>query len=97
MSYSKVLKKFAMAALIAAVASTGTAALPVTTVTAIAGTKSTTKSAIIADGWYYIKNVYSQKYVEVTNAKDSNGANVAQYQGNGNNCQKWYVRNLGNN
>ncbi len=52
---------------------------------------------LISNGWYYIKNVNSQKYVEVANGTDKNGANVQQYQGNGNNCQKWYLTNLGNN
>ncbi len=55
------------------------------------------ESILISDGWYYIKNVNSQKYVEVANANDSNGANVQQYQGNGHACQKWYVTNKGNN
>ena len=58
---------------------------------------SSSTSNLISDGWYYIKNVNSQKYVEVANANDSNGANVQQYQGNGNACQKWYVTNKGNN
>lgn len=52
---------------------------------------------LLADGWYYIKNVNSQKYVEVANANDSNGANVQQYQGNGHPCQRWYLTNLGDN
>ncbi|MBR1445410.1 MAG: RICIN domain-containing protein, partial [Firmicutes bacterium] len=55
------------------------------------------EATLINDGWYYIKNINSQKYVEVANANDSNGANVQQYEGNGNACQKWYVTNLGNN
>ncbi|SFG12413.1 Pectate lyase [Lachnospiraceae bacterium C7] len=54
-------------------------------------------SNILSNGWYYIKNINSQKYVEVTNGKDANGANVAQFQGNDSSCQKWYVTNLGNN
>lgn len=58
---------------------------------------SSSEETLINDGWYYIKNVNSQKYVEVVNADDRNGANVQQYQGNGNACQKWYVTNKGNN
>lgn len=58
---------------------------------------SSSTSNLISDGWYYIKNVNSQKYVEVVNANDQNGANVQQYSGNGNACQKWYVTNKGNN
>lgn len=54
-------------------------------------------SNYISDGWYYIKNINSQKYLDVSGAKDYNGANVIQYQGNGKANQKWYVRNLGNN
>ncbi|WP_423831696.1 RICIN domain-containing protein [Streptococcus equinus] len=50
----------------------------------------------IADGWYYIKNINSQKYLEVTDGKDANGANVQQFSGNGYPCQKWYVKNVGN-
>lgn len=54
-------------------------------------------STLIPDGWYYIKNVNSQKYVEVAGGVDANGVNVQQYEGNGLSCQKWYVHNLGNN
>ena len=54
-------------------------------------------SDYISDGWYYIKNINSQKYIDVAGGKDVNGANVIQYQGNGGANQKWYVRNLGNN
>ncbi|MDE6835016.1 MAG: RICIN domain-containing protein [Ruminococcus sp.] len=54
-------------------------------------------SNYISDGWYYIKNINSQKYIDVAGAKGVNGANVIQYQGNGGSNQKWYVKNLGNN
>lgn len=54
-------------------------------------------SDYISDGWYYIKNINSQKYLDVSGAKDYNGANVIQYKGNGAKNQKWYVKNLGNN
>ena len=46
-------------------------------------------STLIPDGWYYIKNVNSQKYVEVAGGVDANGVNVQQYEGNGLSCQKW--------
>ena len=59
--------------------------------------KAEAASNIISDGWYYIKNINSQMYVDVANASDTNGANVQQYTGNGNACQKWYVTNLGSN
>ena len=58
-------------------------------------TTSSLQTGYIADGWYYIKNVNSQKYVEVADGKDENGANVQQYQGNGYPCQRWYVTNVG--
>ena len=54
-------------------------------------------SNYISDGWYYIKNVNSQKYLDVSGKKDADGSNVIQYKGNGGNNQKWYVTNLGNN
>ncbi|SDH99467.1 Right handed beta helix region [Pseudobutyrivibrio sp. 49] len=54
-------------------------------------------STLIPNGWYYIKNVSSQKYVEVAGGKDANGANVQQYQGIGNASQRWYVSNVGDN
>lgn len=65
--------------------------------TGTAGTSSNTSNYSIPDGWYYIKNVNSQKYLDVSGKNDSDGANVIQYQGNGSTNQKWYVRNLGNN
>ena len=58
---------------------------------------STTESNYLADGWYYIKNINSQKYVEVVDGIDANGANVQQFTGNGYSCQKWYLTNQGNN
>ena len=58
---------------------------------------SMASSNYISDGWYYIKNINSQKYLDVSGKKDSNGSNVIQYKGNGGNNQKWYIRNIGNN
>lgn len=54
-------------------------------------------STYIKDGWYYIKNINSQKYIDVAGKKDYDGANIVQYTGNGGNNQRWYVTNLGNN
>ncbi len=77
-----------------------TVALALTTVTTLSSfgmVQVEAASNIIADGWYYIKNINSQMYVDVAGANDSNGANIQQYTGNGNDCQKWYVTNLGSN
>ncbi len=62
-----------------------------------AGSSSDTSNYSIPDGWYCIKNVNSQKYLDVSGKEDFDGANVIQYQGNGSINQKWYVKNLGNN
>ncbi|WP_368394931.1 RICIN domain-containing protein [Streptococcus gallolyticus] len=51
----------------------------------------------LADGWYYLKNINSQKYLDVSGKRDADGSNVIQYSGNGGDNQKWYVTNLGNN
>ena len=78
----------AVAATLCLAVSSMTAAMPLTSFAA---------SNYISDGWYYIKNVNSQKYLDVAGKKDANGTNVIQYQGTGGDNQKWYVRNLGNN
>lgn len=54
-------------------------------------------SNYINDGWYYIKNINSQKYLDVAGKSDADGTNVIQYTGNGGYNQRWYVTNLGNN
>lgn len=73
----------------------------VTVVATIGATANVQKveaaSTILKDGWYYIKNVNSQLYLDVTNGQDANGANVQQWTGNGYPCQKWYVTNKGSN
>lgn len=46
----------------------------------------------VADGWYYIKNVNAQKYLQATGSGES-GQNVELGSGNGSNAQKWYVTN----
>lgn len=58
---------------------------------------SNSSSYVIQDGWYYIKNVNSQLYVEVQNDDDSNFGNVCQGTGTGDERQRWYVTNLGDN
>jgi len=58
---------------------------------------STSSSNLIADGWYYIKNINSQMYLDVASDNDSDFANVDQETGLGDSSQKWYVTNLGNN
>ncbi len=58
---------------------------------------STTVSnySTLSDGWYYIKNVNSQKYLQVTNNSGYDGANVEQGSGSGVSGQKWYLTNTG--
>ncbi|MDE7094045.1 MAG: RICIN domain-containing protein [Oscillospiraceae bacterium] len=74
-----------------------TVCVAVTAVSANLSVSSMAASNYISDGWYYIKNINSQKYLDVSGKKDANGSNVIQYQGNGGANQKWYVKNLGNN
>ena len=74
-----------------------TAFVGATAVSANLSLSSLAASNYISDGWYYIKNINSQKYLDVSGKKDANGSNVIQYQGNGGANQKWYVKNLGNN
>lgn len=50
----------------------------------------------ISNGWYYIKNINSNKYLHVTNEVGANGQNVEIRTGNGSNAQKWYLTNLSN-
>lgn len=47
----------------------------------------------IADGWYYLKNTLSQKYLTVTGNKAEAGANVEIYSKAGLDGQKWKVTN----
>lgn len=50
----------------------------------------------VKDGWYYIKNINSQKYLQVKDNLGKNGQNVEISKGTGVTGQKWYVKNLGN-
>lgn len=58
---------------------------------------STSQSyAYLADGWYYIKNMNAQKYLQVANNTGTKGQNVEIGTGNGAAGQKWYLTNKGN-
>lgn len=50
-------------------------------------------TAKIADGWYYLKNTLSQKYLTVEGNKGGNNVNVFISTGTGVAGQKWYVTN----
>lgn len=50
----------------------------------------------LTNGWYYIKNINSQKYLTVANNTGANAQNVEIRTGNGSDGQKWYLTNLGN-
>ena len=53
--------------------------------------------ATVENGWYYIKNVNAQKYLQVANNSGNSGNNVEIGSGTGALGQKWYVTNKGNN
>lgn len=53
----------------------------------------TIKPATIQNGWYYIKNVNSQKYLQVKDNKGAAAQNVEIGTGSGVAGQKWYVTN----
>lgn len=53
-------------------------------------------STTLSDGWYYIKNVNSQKYLQVAGNTGANAQNVEIGTGSGVIGQKWYLTNLGN-
>lgn len=50
-------------------------------------------SSTISNGWYYIKNVNAQKYLQVKNNQGGNSVNVEIGTGTGVQGQKWYVTN----
>lgn len=54
-----------------------------------------TNYATLSNGWYYIKNINSQKYLQVANNSGFDGANVEQGTGTGVEGQKWYLENKG--
>lgn len=45
---------------------------------------------------FYIKNMYSGKYLDVNGAVEGNGTNIQQYEFNGSDSQKWYANHIGN-
>ena len=67
-----------------------------TFVCSLASSSSTVTTGKVSDGWYYIKNPASGKYLQVTNNSASAGANVEVGTGTGVKGQKWYVKNLDN-
>lgn len=50
-------------------------------------------TAKLEDGWYYIKNLNAQKYLQVTNNKGAASQNVEIGTGSGVSGQKWYLTN----
>lgn len=54
-----------------------------------------TNNQTLADGWYYIKNINAQKYLQTAGNTGGNGVNVEIGTGTGAAGQKWYVTNLG--
>mgnify|MGYP002624064490 FL=1 len=46
-------------------------------------------------GYYYIKNAYSGKYLDVTNGGSSNGTNIQQYEYNGSTAQQFNLVYIG--
>ena len=57
--------------------------------------KPITNYATLKEGWYYIKNTGSQKYLQVTGDQGGNAVNVEIAQGKGTVGQKWYLTNVG--
>ena len=53
-------------------------------------------TATLNDGWYYIKNVNAQKYLQVASNVGKAGQNVEIGTGSGALGQKWYLTNVGN-
>lgn len=59
----------------------------------IAPSESPITSGVLADGWYYIKNVNAQKYLQVKNNTGANVQNVEIGTGTGVSGQKWNLVN----
>jgi len=57
---------------------------------------SVAPAAELKEGWYYIKNVLSQKYLQVTDNSGTAGANVEIRTGSGVDGQKWYLKKTSN-
>ncbi|MDE6635967.1 MAG: RICIN domain-containing protein, partial [Lachnospiraceae bacterium] len=56
---------------------------------------NTVTGGTISNGWYYIKGVHSQKYLQVAGNAGANSVNVEIGTGTGVKGQKWYVTNTG--
>lgn len=54
---------------------------------------NTGETVILPDGWYYIKNVNAQKYLQVTDNTGKAGQNVEIGTGTGVAGQEWYLTN----
>ena len=50
----------------------------------------------LGEGWYYIKNAVSGKYLQVRYSESKAGANIEIGTGNKGNNQKWKISNLSN-
>lgn len=59
------------------------------------GGSSSVSGQTIPNGWYYIKNINAQKYLQVQNNTGGNGVNVEIGTGTGVQGQKWYLSNQG--
>ena len=59
------------------------------------GGSSSGSSTVLSDGWYYIKNINAQKYLQVDGNRGGNGVNVVIGTGSGVAGQKWYLTNMG--
>lgn len=55
--------------------------------------ESTKPAVSLKDGWYYIKSVSAQKYLQVTDNEGTAAKNVEIGTGSGVDGQKWYVTN----
>lgn len=58
--------------------------------------KPSVAPAELKEGWYYIKNILSEKYLQVTNNDGKAGANVEISTGTGVAGQRWYLKNTEN-
>jgi hypothetical protein len=64
---------------------------------AVASAASGPKGAQLKDGWYFIKNPGTGKYLQVSGAKSNGvGGNVVISKGTKDNGQKWKLTNVGN-
>lgn len=53
-------------------------------------------TASLKDGWYYIKNLNAQKYLQVAGDLGKSAQNIEIRTGSGKEGQKWYVKNMDN-